>query len=162
MLPADNSSGSYYNGKPNGWETVSDSVFVTALLTSPADISVISGDSAYHYSASAGVSTFSVPMGLGKQQFTMLRDGKILQSATSERDVTKTCDCGNYNFNAYVGMVPEGEPDDLAPAGLASLTNGIRVPASQCVASGAASGAATVGKRRLRGVLTGWKDYIDF
>ncbi|KAM3072132.1 Protein memo1 [Clarireedia jacksonii] len=162
MLPADNSSGSYYNGKPNGWETVSDSIFVTALLTSPADISVISGGSTYQYSASAGVSAFSVPMGIGQQSFALSRDGKTVQSATSKRDITETCGCGNYNFNAYVGTVPEGEPDDLAPAGMASLTNGIRVPADQCLASRVASGAAPLKKRKLRGFLTRWKDYVDF
>ncbi|PQE07911.1 alpha-1,3-glucanase mutanase protein [Rutstroemia sp. NJR-2017a WRK4] len=161
MLPADNSSGNYYNGKPNGWETVSDSVFVTTLLTSPADISVLSGSSAYHYSAPAGVSTFTVPMSVGKQQFALLRNNKIFQSAVSKRDVTNTCGCGNYNFNAYVGTVPEGPPDDLLPAGMAALTNGIRVPAYQCLNSGASDSSAAV-RRKLRSPLAGWKDYVDF
>jgi hypothetical protein len=162
MLPADNSSGNYYNGKPNGWETVSDSIFVTALLTSPADISVLSGSSAYHYRAAAGVSTFTVPLSVGKQQFALLRNDKIIQSAVSKRDVTNTCGCGNYNFNAYVGTVPEGPPDDLAPAGMASLTNGIRVSAYQCLNSGASNSSAPLRRRKLRSPLAGWKDYVDF
>ncbi|TGO60235.1 hypothetical protein BCON_0037g00350 [Botryotinia convoluta] len=135
MLAASNSSGDYFNGKPNGWETETDSIFVTAFLKSPGNVTVVSGSGAFQFNAVQGVNAFTVPMGAGSQIFGLWRKGKIVVQEMSPRNVTEICACGNYNFNAYVGRVPSSRgKDELPPAGTALLTKGIRVPANQCVA----------------------------
>lgn len=135
MLAASNSSGDYFNGKPNGWETETDSIFVTAFLKSPGNVTVVSGSGAFQFNAVQGVNAFTVPMGVGSQIFGLWRKGKIGIQETSPRNVTEICACGNYNFNAYVGRVPSSRgKDGLSSAGTALLTTGIRVPADQCIA----------------------------
>jgi hypothetical protein len=66
-------------------------------------------------------------MTVGQQQFFVARDGATVMSAVSLRDVSDVCPCGIYNFNPYVGTVPEGEPDQLQSLALASLTVGLHV-----------------------------------
>ncbi|KAF7876345.1 hypothetical protein EAF04_001438 [Stromatinia cepivora] len=135
MLDASNSSGEYFHGKPNGWETETDTIFVTALLKSPGNVTVVSGNGAFQFNAVQGVNAFTVPMGVGSQIFGLWRGGKVVLQETSPRNVTEICACGNYNFNAYVGRVPSSRAkDQLPPSGTALLTSGIRVPPDQCVA----------------------------
>ncbi|ESZ92446.1 glycoside hydrolase family 71 protein [Sclerotinia borealis F-4128] len=135
MLDASNFSGEYFHGKPNGWQTESDSIFVTAFLKSPGNVTVVSGTGAFQFNAVQGVNLFTVPMGVGSQTFGLWRNGNVVLQETSNRNVTEVCGCGNYNFNAYVGRVPSARgKDELLPAGTALLTSGIRVPSEQCVA----------------------------
>ncbi|KAA8566475.1 hypothetical protein MFRU_042g00060 [Monilinia fructicola] len=135
MLDASNSSGDYFHGKPDGWETETDSIFVTAFLTSPGNVTVVSGGGAFQFNGAQGINAFTVPMGAGSQTFGLWRGGKKVLQDTSPRNVTKICGCGNYNFNAYVGQVPSAQSrDELTAAGTALLTKGIRVNADQCVA----------------------------
>lgn len=135
MLDASNSSGDYFHGKPNGWETETDSIFVTAFLTSPGNVTVVSGGGAFQFNGAQGINAFTVPMGVGSQIFGLWGGGKKVLQDTSPRNVTKICGCGNYNFNAYVGQVPSAQSqDELTAAGTALLTKGIRVNADQCVA----------------------------
>lgn len=126
---ADNSSGNFFRGRPNGYETMEDKVFVVSLLTSPATIKVQSGPNKQKFAAQAGANALSIPMGVGKQIFSATRDGHTILSGTSLKDIVDTCICGIYNFNAYVGMLP-AEPtiDRLQPAGLAALSQGLSVP----------------------------------
>lgn len=136
MVPANNGSGNYFMGRPNGWETMSDSVFVVSMLTSAGQISVTSGGNSKTFDAPAGASAFAVDMGVGEQKFALLRDGATVMSVTSLRDVSDVCPCGLYNFNAYVGTLTcsgGGEADPLGPDGLASLTIGLHV--STCKAT---------------------------
>lgn len=129
-------------------------------------------------------------MGLGAQIFGLWRDGKTIVQETSPRNVTEVCDCGNYNFNAYVGRVPLARGNDqLAPAGAAMLKSGIRVPTEQCVVAAAAgaetddegvgngavsesestseSASTSTSQKRSWGFpgrwewLRGWRDYVD-
>ncbi|KAJ5129956.1 CAZyme family GH71 [Penicillium bovifimosum] len=126
MGPANNGSGNYFIGRPDGWQTMSDSVFVVSLLTSPASIEVHSGDYVYNYDAPAGASAKAVPMGVGSQRFTVTRNGQSVLSGTSLKDIINGCVCGLYNFNAYVGTLPEGFNDPLLPDGLSAFTQGLR------------------------------------
>ncbi|KAA8573420.1 hypothetical protein EYC84_005006 [Monilinia fructicola] len=117
MVPASNSSGNYFEGRPNGWEDMQDSVFVVAMLTAPGIVTVMSGNNVQQFNAPAGASSYQVDMQVGKQQF-------FLQHV---------CICGIYNFNAYVGTVPDGPPDPLLHDGMASLTVGLHI--STCSAT---------------------------
>ncbi|KAI3401413.1 hypothetical protein diail_11497 [Diaporthe ilicicola] len=127
MKPGNNDSGNYFNGKPNGWEDMEDSVFVVSLLKSAGSIAVTSGQNTKTFNAPAGASSFQVDMGVGQQKFSLTRDSKQILSGTSLKDITETCPCGLYNFNAYVGTLPQSSSDPLDVAGLASFTVGLSV-----------------------------------
>ncbi|OIW29271.1 glycoside hydrolase family 71 protein [Coniochaeta ligniaria NRRL 30616] len=114
-------------GRPDGWDQMSDSVFVVALLTSAGTVTVTSGSNTVSFNAPAGATAFQVPMGVGAQTFTLTRRSTTLLSGRSLRDVSNVCPCGIYNFNAYVGMLPAGPSDPLGADGLSALTNGLKV-----------------------------------
>lgn len=101
MADANNDAGNYFKGRPNGWESMEDSVFVVSLLTSPATVKVTSGENSKSFEAPAGAASFKVDMGAGKQQFSVVRDGQEVLSGTSRKDIIDGCVCGLYNFNAY-------------------------------------------------------------
>ncbi|KAF5332372.1 hypothetical protein D9758_016956 [Tetrapyrgos nigripes] len=115
-------------GIPDGFNTMSDNIFIVTLLMSPGTITVQTGAMVYKFKAPSGASAFSVPFQVGAQTFTLTRNGKKVQgmSATSLKEIKNQCTCGIYNFNAYVGTVPEGTRDDLQPDGLAGFSNGLR------------------------------------
>ncbi|KAL1871999.1 hypothetical protein VTK73DRAFT_1743 [Phialemonium thermophilum] len=127
MVPADNSSGNYFMGRPNGYQDLQDAVFVVALLTQPGTVIVNSGGNVKSFDAPAGVSAYSVDMQVGPQQFFLQRGGQTVFSAQSLRDISDVCPCGIYNFNAYVGTVPDSPPDPLPHDGIVSLTVGLHV-----------------------------------
>lgn len=127
MGAANNASGNYFNGRPNGWQTLEDSVFVVPLLTASGSITVNSGGTQYTIDAPAGTSAWSVPMHLGAQSFTLSRNGATVLSDTSLREIKAECPCGLYNFNSYVGSVPAGASDPLGPDGLGQFTTGLKV-----------------------------------
>lgn len=104
-------------GKPNGWELLTDEVFVVALLKTPGTVSVTSGGVVKEFQAPAGASLHTMGMGVGKQTFKLGRNGTEVFGAVSGRDVVDRCVCGVYNFNAYVGTVPGGAPDGLVDKG---------------------------------------------
>lgn len=142
MVAAQNSSGNYFQGRPDGWESMKDHLFVVSLLTAPGTVSVTSGDNTQTFDAPAGASVFEVTMGLGQQQFALSRDSKEIFSGTSLKEVTDGCICGIYNFNAYVGTLPEKAYEPLNKDGLASLTAGLHVTTCSATPSLAANAAA--------------------
>jgi Glycosyl hydrolase family 71 len=101
MVPANNDSGNYFEGRPNGWEDMEDSVFVVSLLESAGTVQVTSGPNTQTFDAPAGASAFQVPMGFGPQSFSLSRNGNTVLSGTSLKDIIDGCVCGIYNFNAY-------------------------------------------------------------
>uniref|UniRef100_A0A0W0FW30 Putative glycoside hydrolase family 71 protein n=1 Tax=Moniliophthora roreri TaxID=221103 RepID=A0A0W0FW30_MONRR len=127
MGQANNDSGNYFMGRPNGYETMNDEVFVVPLLRSPGTVQVNSGGTLYTFNAPAGASAFSVPFKVGSQRFSLSRNGAEVMGTTSLKIIQNTCPCGLFNFNPYVGTVPEGERDVLGPDGLTAFTNGLKV-----------------------------------
>ncbi|KAL8875232.1 MAG: hypothetical protein Q9192_009079 [Flavoplaca navasiana] len=113
MKAVSNPSENFFQGRPNGADTMSDSVFVVALLKEPGTVEVSSGKSKKTFTAQAGANAWAVPMGAGKQTFSLTRGGNSVLSGTSPRDISADCICGIYNFNAYVGTLPAGQPDAL-------------------------------------------------
>jgi hypothetical protein len=125
-----NASGNFFRGRPNGADTMTDEVFIVTMLKEPATVQVQSGSITTSFEANAGVWSHSVPMGVGAQSFKVTRGGETVDSlcGTSLRDITDTCPCGIYNFNAYVGTLPaEATIDQLQPAGLTMLSEGLQV-----------------------------------
>ncbi|KAJ5949348.1 hypothetical protein N7454_000932 [Penicillium verhagenii] len=127
MVPANNGSGNYFIGRPDGWQSMQDSVFVVTLLQSPASVQVNSGGSVYQYNAPAGAYAQAVPMNVGVQAFSVSRNGQSILSGTSLKPIINGCVCGLYNFNAYVGTLPPGFSDPLQPDGLAAFSQGLHV-----------------------------------
>ncbi|EON97526.1 putative alpha- -glucanase protein [Phaeoacremonium minimum UCRPA7] len=110
---ANNDSGNYFMGRPNGYESMQDAVFIVSLLTSAGTVTVTSGKNSQTFNAPAGAAAFQVPMAVGKQTFSLSRNSKVVMSSTSLKDISEICICGIYNFNAYVGTVPDGFSDPL-------------------------------------------------
>ncbi|KAJ7583371.1 glycoside hydrolase family 71 protein [Mycena floridula] len=130
MQPASNSSGNYFEGRPDGYATLQDQVFVVAELKSPGTIQVNSGDTVYTFNAPAGASAFSANFVVGPQTFSLLRGGSTVMSETSLKQISNTCTCGLYNFNAYVGTVPAAPSDPLRGPGFGNFANGLKVGCS--------------------------------
>lgn len=123
-----NASGNFARGKPTGWDTMQDAVFVVAFLKSSATVIVFSGMNSKLFEAPAGASAFTAPMGVGQQRFAVIRDGKTIMEGTSLKDIVDACICGIYNFNPYVGTVPAEDTIDALPkAGLAMVSKGLKV-----------------------------------
>ena len=124
-LPTPNEN--YFQGRPNGYETLEDAVFVVSLLKEAGTVTASSGDNTKSFEAPAGASAWKLDMGVGQQKFSLTRSGNEVLSDTSLREVTDVCPCGIYNFNAYVGTVPAGPPDALRPDALSMLQPGLKV-----------------------------------
>lgn len=89
-------------GPPQGIDMLSDSVFVTTLLTEPATLTVTSGSNKpVSKQAEAGIVTTNFTMGVGKQSFSVTRDGNKIMGGDGGLDIKNTCE--HYNFNVYVG-----------------------------------------------------------
>jgi hypothetical protein len=134
-IPANNASGNYFEGIPNGWQDMDDSVYAVAFLKTAGTLTVTSGGNTQTFNAPAGANIFTVPAGLGKQTFSLTRNGQSVLSGTSLMDITNVCACGIYNFNAYVGTLPAGPTDPLSGDGISSLTQGLHVTTCQPHAS---------------------------
>ncbi|KAK7038792.1 hypothetical protein VNI00_010680 [Paramarasmius palmivorus] len=119
IAPASNASGNFFHGKPNGYDTMQDNVFVVALLKTPGTVQINSGGTLYVVDVPAGASAIQVPFKVGPQHFEVV--GRQGMSATSLRLIKNECPCGIYSFNAYVGVVPAGERDELDADGLLKL-----------------------------------------
>lgn len=104
---ANNASGNYFEGRPNGYEDLQDAVFVVPMLTAAGTVVVNSGGKEYIYNAPAGASAFQVPMNVGSQYFALKRNGATVISATSLRQILNECPCG------YVVSFLESFPPSL-------------------------------------------------
>lgn len=89
-------------GPPDGVEMLSDSIFVTTLLTEPATLTVTSGSNkGASVEVDAGIVTSNFTMGVGSQSFSVTRGGDEILGGDGELDIKDSCDF--YNFNVYVG-----------------------------------------------------------
>ncbi|KAL8646448.1 MAG: hypothetical protein Q9226_006852 [Calogaya cf. arnoldii] len=125
MKAVSNAGENFFQGRPNGADTLSDSVFVVALLTQPGKVTVSSGNNSKTFEAQAGANAWAVNMGVGKQTFSLTRGGKTVLKGTSSKDISADCICGMYNFNAYVGTLPAGSPDALPSDAFKGFQSGL-------------------------------------
>ena len=138
--PDPGANANYFAGKPNGYETMSDSVFVVALLKSAGTLQVTSGGNSQSFNAEAGASIFQVAMGTGKQSFSLTRGGQTVLSGDSLKDIISDCVCGIYNFNAYVGTLPATPSEPLQEDGLKSFAVSLQATCQATPSLGTASG----------------------
>ncbi|KAJ5383566.1 Glucan endo-1-3-alpha-glucosidase agn1 [Penicillium concentricum] len=89
---------------PMGANMLSDSIFVTTMLTSPATLTVQSGNNApVSIDVPAGIVTSNVPMGVGGQSFKVTRNRQTILS--DQGGLAVKDNCVHYNFNVYVGSI---------------------------------------------------------
>lgn len=92
---------------PMGANMLSDSIFVATMLTTPATLTVQSGNNApVSIDVPAGIVTSNVTMGVGAQSFKVTRDGQTILSGQGGLAVKDSC--VHYNFNVYVGSITGG------------------------------------------------------
>lgn len=107
-------------GPSNGYQLLSDSIFITTLLTSPATLIVTSGKrTPVAINVPAGIFTSNVTMGVGGQFFYIQRNGVTIMSGLGGRVVTDKCQF--YNFNAYVGSFDTSNSIGPAPSVASTL-----------------------------------------
>lgn len=120
MGEAQNPSGNYFKGRPDGADSMADAVFVISLLKEAGKVVVNSGKQSKTFDAPAGATAFQVPMGVGKQTFQLVRDGKQVLAETSLRDITDTCPCGCkfalISYQEYVTNVPTSQYTTSTPS----------------------------------------------
>jgi hypothetical protein len=104
MVGANNASGMYYMGRPDGWESMADLVYIVTLLKSPGVLTVNSGGNTQYFNAPAGAASFSVPMGVGRQSFAVARDGQNVLAGVSLRDVSNVCPCGKLSCSLMISI----------------------------------------------------------
>ena len=108
-------------GPSDGYQMLSDSIFITTMLTKPATLIVTSGTKApVSINVPAGIVTSNVTMGVGGQFFYLKRDGATIMSGLGGRVVTDKCQF--YNFNAYVGTLDTS--NSIGPAPSVTSTQG--------------------------------------
>jgi hypothetical protein len=127
MGDANNSTGNYFKGRPNGWETAEDKVFVVTLLTEPATLEMTVAGNTQTVEAPAGTAKFTIDMAPGQVSFRVVRGGAPVLEGVSDFAILDHCPCGIYNFNPYVGSLPAGEPDELRPEAYSSISAGLKV-----------------------------------
>ncbi|GCB23199.1 mutanase Pc12g07500 [Aspergillus awamori] len=89
---------------PNGFQMLSDSIFVATMLSSPATLTVTSGSiGPVKVDVPAGIVTTNVTMGIGAQTFQISRNGQVILSGKGGLDVADRSKY--YNFNVFVGSV---------------------------------------------------------
>jgi glucan endo-1,3-alpha-glucosidase len=89
-------------GAPRGKEFLADSVFVTTMLTEPAELTVASGNQpSITISVEAGIHAHNFTMGIGQQSFSISRGGTQVLGGTSDIEISNSCTV--FNYNAYVG-----------------------------------------------------------
>lgn len=141
--------------EPNGWQTVSDSVFVVALLKSAGQVRVQSGGMSSTYNVNAGASIIKFPLGVGQQRFTLTRSSQTVLDGTSLKNVINGCVCGLYNYNAYVGMLPSsGTPPSLDANGLAKFSQGLKVSTCSATPSLGATSTSSPAMTTSRAIST--------
>ncbi|KAJ3549753.1 hypothetical protein NM208_g328 [Fusarium decemcellulare] len=129
--PPPNPNENYFMGRPDGWQSMDDVVYVVSLLKSAGTVVINSGGNTVTKEVPAGATLLTVNAAVGKQTFTLKRGSTTVLSDTSLMDITNVCPCGLYNYNAYVGTVAAGFTDPLDSSGLASLTVGLHVTTCQ-------------------------------
>lgn len=99
----------WYRGSPkaacgsfDGIDTLQDAVFVVALLKTPGTVSISSGANTQTFDAPAGASAFQLDMGVGKQTFSLTRDGAPVLSSTGALEISNAC--SPVNLNPFVGV----------------------------------------------------------
>lgn len=98
-IPADQSVKIHCTaGRPQGADQLKDNVFVTAFLSSPADLTISSGKQQQSFHLNAGVNNVQLPFGPGNQHFILTRNNAVILDKVGEQPVSDNdvSSCFNY------------------------------------------------------------------
>ncbi|OCF56454.1 hypothetical protein L486_06398 [Kwoniella mangroviensis CBS 10435] len=124
--------------KPRGWDMAADSVFLAALTTGPATVTVtIGGTASSQQVDGAGVHTLAFPMSVGGVSFQMDVDGGGSASGQGAIEISDQCYRGVYNFNVLAGAAAA----DGTTSGT-SNTGGASAPVSSAAAPSSTAGGS--------------------
>lgn len=88
--------------RPTGAEWLTDNVYITAYLATPAEIRITAGTSVGSFNGSAGLNHFVQPFSAGAVTVSMWRDGEnVGGTVTNEVNITDTPKLYNYNPVRY-------------------------------------------------------------
>ncbi|ORY25195.1 glycosyl hydrolase family 71-domain-containing protein [Naematelia encephala] len=90
-------------GKPTGWDWTEDYLYAVVLATSPAVVSLTSGDETTTFAVSAGLSKLKVASNSGTINGRIIRDGSVVTSYYAYNDFDYTQSPSTYNYNYFVG-----------------------------------------------------------
>lgn len=85
-------------GKPRHGETLEDSIFVTAFLKAPGELTISCGQNEQTFNLRAGVSHVSLPMRIGRPRFSLERGGKGVLAAEGEYAISDENIWADYNY----------------------------------------------------------------
>lgn len=81
---------------------VTDTIYVTTMLNSPAEVRIKSGDVETKFNAVKGYNSFETPFHVGEQHFALYRNGKVVAETTG---TSITGEPTEYNFFPTTGYV---------------------------------------------------------
>ncbi len=85
-------------GKPKGVGSLKDNVFVTAFLKSPGQVTIYSGTTYKTFNLPTGVSQIEMPFKVGKQQFILRRNTKVVVNKVGERKISAKDTMSRFNY----------------------------------------------------------------
>ena len=86
--------------KIDGAQQLQDKIFVSAFLSAPARLTILSGQTAQRFDLAAGVQHVSMAYALGAQRLRLERGGKVLWEKTTEHEVKERGGESKYNYFA--------------------------------------------------------------
>ncbi|WVQ81263.1 hypothetical protein IAT38_003386 [Cryptococcus sp. DSM 104549] len=135
--------------KPRGADMAADSIFVAALTTGAATITVTSGSSTSSQTVDkAGVHTLAFPMDVGSVSFDMKVDGGGTASGKGAIEISAECYEGVYNFNILSGTA-------VADGSSSSSTTDTTADASDAASSSDAATSAGASDTASTGITSG-------
>ncbi|WRT67952.1 uncharacterized protein IL334_004926 [Kwoniella shivajii] len=100
-----------FGSKPEGWEFVADTVFVTTMTKLGGTVKITSGSNAPVFKiVKPGVQSIEIPMGVGEQKFEFLTLTSGWKKGVSTVDISDKCwptkeFAGIYNYNYHSGVL---------------------------------------------------------
>jgi beta-galactosidase len=84
--------------RPRRADTLTDEVFVTLFLKTPAKLTIHSGTTEKSFDVDAGVNHISMPFAAGQQHFVLTRGTDVIIDKRGEQDISATEALGNFNI----------------------------------------------------------------
>ena len=103
IVPVDGAANVEDPGKPvtDFWGDVEDALYLTTLLTAPAELRVTSGEIESRYPMAKGLVNIQVPFHTGTQHFALYRNGKQVLALDGQPIQAKP---KHYNFFPVTGF----------------------------------------------------------
>lgn len=103
-------------GRPDGWETLDDRIFITAFLDHPLLAAVSVGETTTKVDLPQGVSHVAVPMRLGGVEIEARDDGRVVARKPLEFAIGADATKGNFNYFAGELEVDRGPSESQCRA----------------------------------------------